>query len=116
MDAFGVISVLEDDSPPLRFASPGGFFVVQESGVARDGGPANRGGSRGMEKEKGVVKWFDERKGYGFISRESGEGDIFVHHSAILGEGFKTLNEGDRVEYVVTQGRKGPAAGEVKKL
>ncbi len=69
-----------------------------------------------MEKEKGVVKWFDERKGYGFISRESGGGDIFVHHSAILGEGFKTLSEGDRVEYVVTQGRKGPAAGEVKKL
>ena len=69
-----------------------------------------------MEKERGVVKWFDERKGYGFISRESGSGDIFVHHSAIMGEGFKTLNEGDRVEYVVTQGRKGPAAGEVKKL
>jgi CspA family cold shock protein len=69
-----------------------------------------------MEKEKGVVKWFDERKGYGFISRDSGGGDIFVHHSAIMGEGFKTLNEGDRVEYVVTQGRKGPAAGEVKKI
>jgi CspA family cold shock protein len=69
-----------------------------------------------MEKETGVVKWFDDKKGYGFISRESGDGDIFVHHSAIVMEGFKSLNEGDRVEYVVTEGRKGPAAGEVKKI
>ncbi len=69
-----------------------------------------------MEKETGTVKWFNEQKGYGFISRESGEGDVFVHHSAIIGEGFKTLNEGDRVEYTVTQGQKGPAAADVKKL
>ena len=66
-----------------------------------------------MEKETGTVKWFNERKGYGFISRESGD-DIFVHHSAIQAEGFRTLNEGDRVEFVVTQGQKGPAAGEVR--
>ena len=65
-----------------------------------------------MEKEKGTVKWFDERKGFGFIARESGD-DVFVHHSAIVGEGFKTLNEGDRVEFVVTQGQKGPAASDV---
>ncbi len=69
-----------------------------------------------MEKEQGVVKWFDERKGYGFISRESGDGDIFVHHSAITGEGFKTLNEGDRVEFSITQGNKGPAAADVRKI
>jgi CspA family cold shock protein len=75
-----------------------------------------QGGLKEMEKETGVVKWFNERKGFGFIVRDSGEGDIFVHHSAIIGEGFKTLNEGDRVEYLVTQGQKGPAAGEVKKL
>jgi CspA family cold shock protein len=65
-----------------------------------------------MEKEKGTVKWFNERKGYGFISRESGD-DVFVHHNEINGEGFKTLNEGDRVEFVVTQGKKGPAASDV---
>ena len=69
-----------------------------------------------MEKEIGTVKWFNERKGYGFISRESGDGDIFVHHSEIIGEGFKTLNEGDRVEYMVTQGRKGLAASNVRKV
>ena len=69
-----------------------------------------------MEKETGTVKWFNESKGYGFIARESGEGDVFVHYSAISGDGFKTLNEGDRVEYTVTQGQKGPAAADVIKL
>ena len=65
-----------------------------------------------MEKEKGTVKWFNERKGFGFIARESGD-DVFVHHTAIVGEGFKTLKEGDSVEFVVTQGQKGPAASDV---
>jgi CspA family cold shock protein len=66
-----------------------------------------------VEKETGTVKWFNERKGYGFISRESGD-DIFVHHSAIQADGFRTLNEGDQVEFVVTSGQKGPAAGDVR--
>jgi len=68
-----------------------------------------------MEKETGTVKWFNDSKGYGFISRESGD-DIFVHHSAINGSGFKSLSEGDRVEFVVTKGQKGPAAGDVTVL
>ncbi len=68
-----------------------------------------------MEKEKGTVKWFNESKGYGFIARESGD-DVFVHYSAISGDGFRTLNEGDRVEFVITQGQKGPAASDVTVL
>lgn len=69
-----------------------------------------------MAKETGTVKWFNEQTGYGFTVRESGERDLFVHHSAILAEGFRTLAEGDRVEFTVTQGQKGPAADQVRKI
>ena len=58
----------------------------------------------------GTVKWFNETKGFGFITPEDGQKDCFVHHSAIAGQGFKTLNEGERVEFDVVQGAKGPAA------
>ena len=61
---------------------------------------------------KGRVKWFNEKKRYGFISREDGN-DVFVHHSAIKGGGFKVLNEGDEVEFEVSQGPKGPQATNV---
>ncbi|MEA2110262.1 MAG: cold-shock protein [Pseudomonadota bacterium] len=64
---------------------------------------------------EGTVKWFNDQKGYGFIEQDSGE-DIFVHHSAIEGTGFKSLSEGDRVAFDVGQGQKGPAAENVKKL
>ena len=62
----------------------------------------------------GTVKWFNDAKGYGFITREDGE-DVFVHFSAIQGEGFKSLQEGDRVSFEVVQGKKGPQAANVKK-
>ena len=66
-------------------------------------------------RERGAVKWFNEAKGFGFITRE-GESDVFVHHSAIQGNGFKTLTEGQRVEFEVEKGQKGLQAKEVRKL
>jgi cold shock protein len=64
----------------------------------------------------GTVKWFNDAKGFGFITPENGQKDCFVHHSAIEGSGYKSLAEGDRVEFEVVQGQKGPAAQNVKKL
>jgi cold shock protein len=66
-------------------------------------------------KEQGTVKWFNNEKGYGFISRESGE-DVFVHHTAIQGSGFKSLDEGDSIEFEVAKGPKGLQAQNVVKL
>ncbi|MEK6791137.1 MAG: cold-shock protein [Deltaproteobacteria bacterium] len=63
---------------------------------------------------RGKVKWFNDTKGFGFIQQESGE-DVFVHYTAITGEGFKTLKEGDEVEFEVTQGPKGPQSSNVRK-
>lgn len=68
-----------------------------------------------MAREIGTVKWFNPEKGFGFLKREGGE-DVFVHHSAIQGSGFRTLNEGERVEFDVVQGQKGPAAENVVRL
>ncbi|MDR3553666.1 MAG: cold-shock protein [Syntrophobacteraceae bacterium] len=65
--------------------------------------------------EQGTVKWFNDQKGYGFISVEGGK-DVFVHHSGIEGQGFKSLAEGDLVSFEVEQGAKGPSAVRVKKL
>ncbi len=67
------------------------------------------------ERERGTVKWFNDAKGYGFIQRASGS-DVFVHHTAIRAEGFRTLADGQEVEFTVVQGQKGPAAEDVVAL
>ena len=67
------------------------------------------------EKEIGTVKWFNDGKGFGFISREEGE-DVFVHHTAIIGEGFRSLQEGQQVEFTVEQGPKGLRAADVRPI
>jgi CspA family cold shock protein len=64
---------------------------------------------------QGTVKWFNEAKGYGFITTDEGK-DVFVHYSAIMGDGFKTLAEGQKVSFEITQGAKGPQASNVQKV
>ena len=64
---------------------------------------------------QGTVKWFNAEKGFGFITRDDG-GDVFVHHTAIIGEGYRRLDEGQKVSFDVTEGKKGPQASNVTKL
>ncbi|MEZ4860283.1 MAG: cold shock domain-containing protein [Caldilineaceae bacterium] len=68
------------------------------------------------DRVKGTVKWFNDSKGFGFIAPQSGSKDVFVHHSAIVANGFRSLAEGDQVEFSIEQGPKGPSAANVQKV
>jgi len=68
-----------------------------------------------MERIRGVVKWFNNAKGFGFLGRENGP-DVFVHYSAVVADGYKSLNENDKVEFEIVQGQKGPQAANLKVL
>ena len=83
-----------------------------DTSLSRVQGRAERRGS--VERLKGTVKWFNNAKGYGFIGRNDGP-DVFVHYSAISSEGYKSLQEGDQVEFEITEGQKGPQAANVVK-
>src|SRR5665811_1186531 len=96
--------------------SPGRFFLPDCCAPCFFGGDIFAASRRGFTmKETGTVKWFNDSKGFGFITRESGP-DVFVHHSAIQGDGFHSLAEEQSVEFEVTQGPKGPQAQNVVKL
>ncbi len=75
--------------------------------------PQESGGH--VERLKGIVKWFNNAKGYGFLGRDDGP-DVFIHYSSISSEGYKSLQEGDKVEFEIVQGQKGPQAANVTKI
>ena len=77
-------------------------------------GVLQKGGKTNVERLKGTVKWFNNAKGYGFLGRDDGP-DVFVHYSAITTEGYKSLQEGDKVEFEIVEGQKGPQAANVVK-
>jgi len=90
----------------------GGHFATTDWCYARQTATAHERGVTKLSREQGTVKWFNASKGYGFIQRQSGE-DVFVHFSAIQMDGYKTLNEGQMVEFEVKQGPKGYQAENV---
>jgi CspA family cold shock protein len=90
--------------------------VLRRNTAYREGDVTNTTKEQYRMRTKGKVKWFNDAKGFGFITPDSGEKDCFVHHSAIQAQGFKSLAEGEAVEFDIVQGQKGPAAENVVKL
>jgi CspA family cold shock protein len=84
--------------------------------VDRTSLPTDRDEKRDVEMATGTVKWFNDAKGFGFITQDNGGEDVFCHYSAIQGDGFKSLSEGQKVEFEVTKGPKGLQAANVRKV
>jgi len=97
---------------PLRLTMAAIFARTLESLVTR---VSQKGGEYDVERLKGIVKWFNNAKGYGFLGRDGGP-DVFVHYSAITTNGYKSLQEGDKVEFEIVEGQKGPQAANVTKI
>jgi CspA family cold shock protein len=100
------------DSTPGEQHNAYTFFVAPRN-RAFPGESARKGGH--VERLKGTVKWFNNAKGYGFLGRDDGP-DVFIHYSSITTEGYKSLQEGDKVEFEIVQGQKGPQAANVTKV
>jgi CspA family cold shock protein len=101
------------ETHPPGLIGPGGFAFPTRTGSSRPVRTFSRKGTEEVsERETGTVKWFSDAKGYGFIARDGAE-DVFVHHTGIQGTGFKSLKEGQRVEFSVVQGPKGLQAADV---
>jgi CspA family cold shock protein len=105
-----------ETAPAVFFCDPAAL-VGQPGrvGQAAHGAAQQQGGKGTMARITGKVKWFNNAKGYGFIEREAGT-DVFVHYSAIQGAGFRTLEEGQAVEFEIVDGPKGPQAGNVTRV
>jgi CspA family cold shock protein len=103
----------------MQFSSARPKPELREVGTGCDHRPSlpivGRSEVRYVSSLKGTVKWFNNAKGFGFIGREDGP-DVFVHYSAISSEGYKSLQEGDQVEFEIVEGQKGPQAGNVMKV
>jgi CspA family cold shock protein len=100
--------------PPVSSTMPTHF--LRSLGIAPFWGESvEKEGGTHVERLKGTVKWFNNAKGYGFLGRDDGP-DVFIHYSSITTEGYKSLQEGDKVEFEIVQGQKGPQAANVTKV
>ena len=100
------------DSPPAQ--PHNAYTIFCESQESRHFGGKRKKKGEHVERLKGTVKWFNNAKGYGFLGRDDGP-DVFIHYSSITTEGYKSLQEGDKVEFEIVQGQKGPQAANVTK-
>ncbi len=102
------------DSPRASPHNAYTFFATPAPYAPFPGEIARIGGA--VERLKGTVKWFNNAKGYGFLGRDDGQPDVFIHYSSIASEGYKSLQEGDHVEFEIVPGQKGPQAANVTKI